>query len=457
MGDILKIINKETTILKSDLLIALKKGIIILTGLTCSFPLISISDPSLTLLCNYNPNEIENAREYGSVDKIVLDIRNSNLPKEEKIAELYTYGILENKKIPYMYKEPLINAFCKRVIYPYGQYFTDKLIDNVYAVASTEKLEELSANYTFLYGYSFDHLSGLFVPSINTSFIRDIDKFSEVESVYAHEQLHNIRNYGNGIYLPSVIEEAGTALFSLDGTYKLERNIYSFIGYIIGYDTLAEIYFNKDKLSLEKELGKYMSDEDVKSLLSLLKTNLSVSRNEVSEEAFNQRLEGIKKYLQILYEGKYTSINDKAFDDDFILSENIFENEVAYDNYLRKVSIHIEKNNKKIDCIFDTEIDEYPDIRKIYYYLNLFEKIDDDVSIDIYPTGEIKIVVTLNHLASFSRMEYVVSEINDDVINNIKSEIDDKYLEFSYFFGLSTLLENSEDNSKNLKTAQLKL
>lgn len=123
-------------------------------------------------------------------DTYISQLLESNIDKKDKIAQIYEKAINNNKNIPQELKEKLIRSFIDLVIDVYGDFFDDKTIYNMYAVASTEKITEIS-DFAKEHGW----YRGDYNPYTNTISLEDtIEDCSEI--LIAHEQLHAILKSG---------------------------------------------------------------------------------------------------------------------------------------------------------------------------------------------------------------------------------------------------------------------
>ena len=393
--------------------------------------------------------EMALAKEKSRNDSIIQEIIDSDESKEDKIAELFTYGIKSNPYLSEEYKEIIIESFCSDVIYPYGYLFTDKLIDNIYAVASTEKVGD-SEKWFFV-----KNKGGESDYPLNAFFVGD-----GVEGNYdtfAHEQLHGIRNYGLTNCLPSVIEEAGTSIFSTGG-YPEETNIFNFIGMIIGYDKLVEIYFNNDTKALKQEFCKYMSESDASELISALNINIDHYNEFHPNGNIQEVAENISKYLIKLYVDKN---NNEEEAEKLVrgLLDDLYEykkNSVSYTiehSYAEEYTYIVIGNSKahiylEIDPVtFDGSFD-YDKYNALLEQLSLLYDFNPEIYLDLDLSGFM--FITLYSQILKNKCKFTITELNKSIIEEMKNKtIISGYQLFTKYYIEGQFIRGTEFNYLN--------
>lgn len=227
-----------------------------------------------TLIWSAIPNiEYNIARIQANNNKYITSVlEDTNLSKEQQIAQIYKTALMENKNIPDDIKELLIASFTSEVINHAGIFFTEDTIRNMYAVAKTEKISQMS-EFAKEHGW----WSGDYNPYTNTMKVATY----EDESLLAHEQLHAILKNGlfgtgltSGIEGYGINEGATTFFGKSDSSYYSENNIINTLGFIIGYENLLETYTNSDLSVLKKMLYQYISPQEANELIHKIDLNV---------------------------------------------------------------------------------------------------------------------------------------------------------------------------------------
>ena len=183
-----------------------------------------------TLIWSAIPNiEYNIARIQANNNKYITSVlEDTNLSKEQQIAQIYKTALMENKNIPDDIKELLIASFTSEVINHAGIFFTEDTIRNMYAVAKTEKISQMS-------------------------------EFAKEHGWWS----------GDGI------NEGATTFFGKsDSSYYSENNIINILGFIIGYENLLETYTNSDLSVLKKMLYQYISPQEANELIHKIDLNV---------------------------------------------------------------------------------------------------------------------------------------------------------------------------------------
>lgn len=317
---------------------------------------------SATLVFSTAPNiEYQIALNKANNSSYIEKVLSSNdKTKEDKISQIFTQAIENNDKIPHDLKARVIEAFTEEVIDRAGSFFTDKTIKNMYAVASTQKIEEMLE-------FSVEHgwWSGSYRSYFNTYSIDTTTK-EPSSTLIAHEQLHAIVKTGlidtgftNFIYNGYGINEGTTALVGKnDNSYFQENNIVDTLGMIIGYDTLFKYYMQGDLRGLKKELNQYISPQETNTFIRnldlnvftgffetfLLKNNIPYDSEKLSK-TINTRNKKIIETLKVIFENKYsTSIEESKFGN-LIFNNTFFIPDEEYDPSKTYYSISFNNEN----------------------------------------------------------------------------------------------------------------
>lgn len=256
-----------------------------------------------------------------SNDTKVRNMIKNNNNKVETIKKLYKEYINKNIWLSSEEKQKFISSFTKYVIEPYGDFFTDDVIYNMCAVASTERVRLMS-------DFEKEHAwwAGDYQPYFNLLDVEDIDN----EIILAHEQLHAITKLG--LFDCGVADNNGyglnegftSSLVNDDKAYQNQKATINVLGSILGYKEIYTYYFNRDLDGFKKYLSKYTSIENVDKIITNLKNEtydgyyytFLKNNNILSDKQLNDYLNEIKKkrtrelydYIEIfkeIYEKKY--------------------------------------------------------------------------------------------------------------------------------------------------------
>lgn len=274
---------------------------------------------SAALIFSLLPNvQYQIALQKANNDTYIKDVLSSDETREEKIAKIFEEAINNNENISSELKKRIIDSFTTQVINRAGCFFTDKTIMNMYAVASTEKIKEMS-NFSKEHGW----WSGNYNPYTNTYSLYNGEESDY--SLIAHEQLHAILKNGlintgftNGLNGYGINEAATSLLGKNDYSYSDERNALNILSMIIGYNTVLQYYVNSDLAGLKKELNKYIPPEETNKLISnidldvfssyfetfLQKNHIQYNEDKLYERYNNRRQQNIE-ILKHLFENKY--------------------------------------------------------------------------------------------------------------------------------------------------------
>lgn len=406
------------------------------------------------------------AHAKGKKDQIIVSVMESDEDIEEKIAQIFIYGIKSNTKLSDAYKEKIIESFCNYVIYPYGKYFTEDTILRMYAVASTQ-------NVVGVCNFFQDHgwWGGNYNPWFN--FYSAVDGEEADDGLIAHEQLHAIGRksmVSNGFFrsIHGIgMDEAGTSFFS-NRDYDVDI-YFETLGFIIGFDNLFKYYFNADYSGLKEELNKYLTKEEVDELLSnmdkciyhgyyltFLRKNFDVSE-EKENELYEYNLQRNKRIIELLikmYEKKNNSEMNNDWLENFIFS-NICYNcdiDIPYINYenISNYSIHFYEPGKLIINISTNIIElssqwiiDENDLKSI----NINQYIDKAINsayiklTNYFVNGELHSV----HLSNEVIVKYV-AWLNNYVQNEDNNEFDKEKI-YSLIEQLNNYILNKTDDS----------
>lgn len=228
---------------------------------------------SFLILLSTKPSvEYSIARKEAENSKYIANVLNdTNLSREQKIAQIYKTALMSNNKISNDLKQQLMEAFTTEVIEYAGCFFTDETIKNMYAVAKTEDVREMN-NFEKKYGWwDGDYISYLNLISVE-SIGTDIDK-----TLLAHEQMHAILKKGysgnglmNGIYGYGINEGATTSSVKFDTNYPLQTKTFDLLGLILGYEPIFKTYTNFNLSELIQILCQYIPPQEAKELIVLL-------------------------------------------------------------------------------------------------------------------------------------------------------------------------------------------
>lgn len=271
--------------------------------------------------------------------------------KTQKVCEIFADGINGNKNLPKEYKEIIIEAFTDLFLEQNGQYLTEEAIINMWAVARTEKVEELS-EFILEHGWWY----GDYNPFTNKyTFDNTAHK-----ALIAHEQLHAILkhgSFGTGLtnFLLGYSLNEGLTSLSIEGeqysdTYNHEQWQANYFSLIIGLEKVYGFYINHDLSSLLKEMSKYLTLYESLELLALMDINIFsgyfqtfLSKNSMLSAKMQNSLENnelksntrIRELLKKLYLNKNGNIVDNfgelIFNSAYFNSDDYNPGEIFYE------------------------------------------------------------------------------------------------------------------------------
>ena len=361
---------------------------------------------SAVLIFSMAPNiEYQIALNKANNSSYIEEVLSTNQTKEEKISQIFAQAIESNDKIPDDLKGRVIEAFTTEVINRAGYFFTNKTIKNMYAVASTQEIKQMSdfaAEHGWWNGY-YNSFSNTY--SLDNS-VEDADL-----SLIAHEQLHAILKTGiidtgftNFIINGYGINEGTTSLFGKnDNAYFAESNIVDTLGLIIGYDTLFKYYVEGDLSGLKKELNQYISPQETNDLIRNLDLNVFTSYFETF------LIKNNISYNSEKFSRAITNRNKKIIE----TMKKIFEN---------KHGVSVEES-KLGNLIFNNPFfldDEDFDPNKTYYTIGFNDK--DTVKLNItnmsqsYGVCELVIDKSIDELIGKELNDYIAKQLNVDGI-----------------------------------------
>ncbi len=353
--------------------------------------------------------------------------------KEDSISDLFWQNLQKNNKLTAEEKKLIYNNFKEYFLDKYSKYLDENSIVSMCASARTIDMKEMSE-----FAKKWSWWSGSYNPYTNRVSVSSYDD----KPLIAHEDLH--ANLKNGIISTGLnraffgygLNEGGTSLHSDNASYGYfnERNYFTKIGLIIGYDKMMDIYTNGKINDLVDELSIYMPKIDAIKLVSLIDINVyneyksdfvnRIKRNigiesepEISDEYdvldpedykkiedeytafyygknYVKRLDEIQNLIFKLYQGKY----GEKIEENPILY-NIFTEE-RYDSNERfsytidvneygKVVINIEDklllNPAALICRKNTlelvyDFDEFRSLRVDNWVLDVTKKLDENIS-----------------------------------------------------------------------------
>lgn len=198
-------------------------------------------------------------------NKEIIRLINDKNNKEENIKTIYELAINKNNNIPIESKKILIKAFEENFIEPYYNLILDETIYNMYAVASTQRVKEMSKTAK-KYGW----WSGDYNSYTNTIYLYSYNS----KVLVAHEQLHAIlktglfdMGYTKGLNGYALNEALTVSLIKGDDSYYDQFLVSDYLGLIIGYDKLYKYYMLGDLDGLKNELNKYIEKEETEKLI----------------------------------------------------------------------------------------------------------------------------------------------------------------------------------------------
>lgn len=237
--------------------------------------------------------------------------------RKTAIKELFESAINNNPYIDEEYKVAIINEFTRLVINNHYEYFTDEVILNMCAVASTEKV---------IVDPHMVGTTGTYNPFVNTlSFRESIEEMGTFnKSVFAHEQLHAILRtsmFTSGYTIFGIsgaaFNEGMTSMSNMESTYNKEQDVLIMLGRILNDDSLWKNYFESDFGGLKTELAKYVSMREVEEFMwyidfQILKGRFnrhipsdSTARILQMDHEKKEFFEVTSKFLVKVFEGKY--------------------------------------------------------------------------------------------------------------------------------------------------------
>lgn len=300
----------------------------------------------------------------------IEEVLSTDQKKEDKIAQIFAEAIKKNNNIPDGLKNRIIESFTTQVIDRAGVFFTDETIRNMYAVASTERIKEMS---------SFAKEHGWWTGDYNSYTNRysiDSTVGENDDSLIAHEQLHAILKKGmintgvmRGLHGYG-LNEGFTATFGKDDeSYLGESDIVDVLGMLLGYNNVFQYYFNSDLSGLKKELNQYLSPVETYKLI-----------HNIDVDVFSSYFQGFLEKNNIKYnEDKFIEHTKKRKLQNIEILEKIFENKygVPY------------KESKFGQLIFNSIYfidDEDYDPKKVNFSFAFFD--DNNVKISLYSSSE---------------------------------------------------------------------
>lgn len=230
---------------KKKILIIIKKILICLTlvGITIS------TIPSV---------EYENAYNYykNSLPPIL-----ENETQKDYTIRLYKEALNANKKLSEPEKKKLEETFIELVLNDIGEYFEDSSLAKMMATASTQNVKELTS-----FEKKFSWYQGFYNPYLNELIIdTNIDDVDP--TLLAHEQLHAILQnsfYKKAYALNEIITKNSV---KGDDSYYYLNTYFNVLNFVIGKKNLYKYYLNSDIEGLKDELSRYLSPEEVNTLI----------------------------------------------------------------------------------------------------------------------------------------------------------------------------------------------
>lgn len=198
----------------------------------------------------------------------ISDVLNNEKTRFEQVKEIFQEAINKNPNLDNELKEKVIKSFSEYVLDKYAGFFTRENIENMYAVAKTERVHEMS-------NFAKEHSwwGGDYNSYFNSFSVNDFND----DATIAHEQLHAITKNGafgsgfaHGFY--GYGSNEGVTGFMTNNTYYHQKSIMNNLCLILGYDSVIPYYLNGDINGFKEELSKYLSDEEVNSFISDLDT-----------------------------------------------------------------------------------------------------------------------------------------------------------------------------------------
>lgn len=330
---------------------------------------------SATLVFSTLPNiEYKIALYEANHSPYIEEVLATEQTKEEKIAQIFAQAIQGNDNIPDDVKDRVIEAFTTEVINHTGYFFTDKVIKNMYAVASTQKIEQMS-DYAIEHGWWDGDYSSYLNTYTLPGTIEDTDL-----SIIAHEQMHAILKRGmvntgftNFIIHGYGINEGTTAIFGKnDESYSIEQNIVDTLGLIIGYDTVFKYFVDSDLRGLKKELNKYISPKETNKLIKNMDLNVFadylisfLDNNDIPfnepklYESYTNRKNEIKDILKKIFKNKNGIPMEESTFGKVILNSSFFKEPLTIYEQLQdneKINYSITFNNANT-VIFNINLD----------------------------------------------------------------------------------------------------
>lgn len=252
-----EIVEKDVKTLKS-------KGKKIRTAIKRTVIGIILSATILTSL-----SAIPNIEYYAALNEAknsiyISEVLENGNSKTEQVKKIFQDAINSNPHLDKNVKERIINAFSEYVLEKYAEFFTKKNIENMYAVAKTERAYEMSSYYK----EHNKHIAG----SYNSYKNRFVFYDKTMDKNLAHEQLHAITK--KGIQETSFPDPYNGAKEAITGMmtegYREASYIINNLSLIIGYDKVIPYYLDGDIEGFKKELSKYISIEEANKFLSYL-------------------------------------------------------------------------------------------------------------------------------------------------------------------------------------------
>ena len=302
-----------------------------------------------SMTISFIPNmEYQVALQGAKSDTFIQEQLSSGSIQEENLKAIFEKAINENENIDDEDKKRIISAFEELIIEGNAYLFTNDSVYNMYAVAKTEKVKEMT-EFAKEHGW----WSGDYFSYINAYTLYDSIEETDKDTI-AHEQLHAILKKGildtgftKCIIYGYGVNEGATSFLGKDGGDYFElQHIVDTLGIILGYDTVLSYYVNSDLDGLKKEINKYLSKKDTNRLISdmdvivyadylstfLDKHDLS-EKQEKLDKYYDEKMIETQKLLLTIYEKKYKmSAEDSEF------GRYLFDS--FYDNFSEEEDIH---------------------------------------------------------------------------------------------------------------------
>ncbi len=371
------------------------------------------------------PNvEYQVALQSAKSDPFIQEQLSPGDIQEENLKAIFEKAINENENIDDEDKKRIISAFEEVIIDGNAYLFTEDSVYNMYAVAKTERVKEMTKFAKEHGWWSGDYFSYVNIYTLYDS-VEETDMYT-----IAHEQLHAILKKGildtgftKAIIFGYGVNEGATAFLGKDdGSYLELQHLISTLGIILGYDKVLSYFVNRDLDGLKKEINQYLSPKDTNKLIGnmdIMVYTLYISRflgnhglskkEEEFEKYYDEKLLETQKILLTIYEKKSGM---SAKDSDF--GRYLFDS--YYDNSSEEEDIHKTyygfKYNDEESVLFDIS----------NYFDGLFLQNVDNINIENFgPESQEKI------------SEEIANELGAEkvIINSISKEEDGTYVRVS--------------------------